>query len=316
MPVRPSSGQRQRYRIIPLGLSAAALAAETCRQPQHCTNPIRAFNSSARLCCQPVFSSDVFCQHSMWRTLVDHPSPFHAVLSHTTVLAAEWPHGCKSHATMGLSILLALLLWLVAAGFVIMMCCTFSATGVALVGQLAAGQALRYAPAHLRYTSMGSPYKQHQLSSSDCMLAASAAQHSRIYKCCQAQDTTHIHCVCMAMFCVCSLADTLPPPSESPTVQRVQSTLKTTRTAFQAATQRAPPFVKRSPWFSGLTESMTPLLARDVSSNSTAAEGAESSCPANCLNMRAVTCELTGQYCAVNNTWCEHTASWHRGGHW
>lgn len=43
---------------------------------------------------------------------------------------------------MGLAVSLAILLWLAAAGFVILMCCTFSATGVALVGELAAGQAL------------------------------------------------------------------------------------------------------------------------------------------------------------------------------
>lgn len=57
-------------------------------------------------------------------------------------LAADWPHGCKSHATMGLSITLALLLWLVAAGFVALLCGTFAATGASLVGELAAGQAL------------------------------------------------------------------------------------------------------------------------------------------------------------------------------
>lgn len=44
---------------------------------------------------------------------------------------------------MGLSIALAMLLWLVAAGCVGLLCCTFTATGVALAGDIAAGQALR-----------------------------------------------------------------------------------------------------------------------------------------------------------------------------
>ena len=46
---------------------------------------------------------------------------------------------------MALCIGLAMLLWLAAATFVGLLCITFSATGVALAGDVAAGQALRCA---------------------------------------------------------------------------------------------------------------------------------------------------------------------------
>lgn len=44
---------------------------------------------------------------------------------------------------MVLAVALSLVLWLMAAGFVGLLCCTFTATGVALAGDIAAGQALR-----------------------------------------------------------------------------------------------------------------------------------------------------------------------------
>lgn len=63
-------------------------------------------------------------------------------IKRTAASRAEWPHGCTSHATMGLSIGLALLLWLVTAGLVALMCCTFTATGAALAGDVAARKTL------------------------------------------------------------------------------------------------------------------------------------------------------------------------------
>lgn len=44
---------------------------------------------------------------------------------------------------MVLAIGLSIVLWLVAAAFVGLLCCTFTATGVALAGDVAAGEALR-----------------------------------------------------------------------------------------------------------------------------------------------------------------------------
>lgn len=58
-------------------------------------------------------------------------------------LHAEWPQGFKSHATVAVSIILCILLWLIAAGFILLLCCTFTATGIALAGDVAAKQALR-----------------------------------------------------------------------------------------------------------------------------------------------------------------------------
>lgn len=66
------------------------------------------------------------------------------------LLLADWPHGCSSHSTLTLALFTAALLWLLAAFYVVLLCCTFTATGVALTGHLAAQHALRCAqwPAH------------------------------------------------------------------------------------------------------------------------------------------------------------------------
>lgn len=157
---------------------------------------------------------------------------------------ADWPHGRKSHATTGLSTTLALLLWLVAAGFVGLLCATFAATGASLVGELAAGHAL-------------------------------------------------------------TLADNLPNLSDSSRVQALQTSLKNARSAFKTASEKAPPFITRSPWFKGLTSSMNPHLSKDAGNSSAAAQAAaEAVCPENCLNLNALTAFLNKRSATASACLC------------
>jgi hypothetical protein len=78
-------------------------------------------------------------------------------------------------------------------------------------------------------------------------------------------------------------------------VQALQTSLKNARSAFKTASEKAPPFITRSPWFKGLTSSMNPHLSKDAGNSSAAAQAAaEAVCPENCLNLNALTGVFAG----------------------
>lgn len=140
-------------------------------------------------------------------------------------------------------------------------------------------------------------------SRTDCQLrspCASPVLHKSLQ--CRVFSSRCVPCMCLWR---CPVPAPLSPHSMRPIrnpseqLQQLRVSLGNARSAFVAASNKAPPVIKRTPWFKALEESVLPQLQPKPEADAAAGD---SSCPETCLNLRLVSSEcrvLHGVWCAV-----------------
>lgn len=113
-------------------------------------------------------------------------------------------------------------------------------------------------------------------------------------------------CSCGCVHCMylwwCRVPAPLSPHSMRPTknpsaqLQQLRVTLGSARSAFVAASNKAPAVIKRTPWFKALEESVLPHLQPKPEGDTAAGD---SSCPETCLNLRLISSECCVLGCGV-----------------